>query len=188
AYHEVFFNEEELRLNHALQDSLAEAQRLSHQVSLHKLMDELSHGIQFEELERLDSIILVPSEWVGPLITYNRSEATHMIMQFGSRQAHNVLAPADEVPTALTRALKALGDPTRLLILRYLNSEPLTPNQIAARLRLRPPTVIHHLNTLRLAGLVRITFLPNGERRYAVREETLSGTIADINRFLKETH
>ena len=52
-----------------------------------------------------------------------------MIVQFGSRQANNVLAPADEVPTSLTRTLKALGDPTRLLILRYLNSEPLTPNQ-----------------------------------------------------------
>ena len=55
-----------------------------------------------------------------------------MIVQFGSRQANNVLAPADEVPTSPTRTLKALGDPTRLLILRYLNSEPLTPNQISA--------------------------------------------------------
>jgi len=185
-YYEVFFREEELRLSQSLQDSLAEAQRLSQELPLRKLMEELSHGVQFEELEHLDAIILVPSEWVSPLIIYSRSDATRMIVQFGSRQANNVLAPADEVPTSLTRALKALGDPTRLLILRYLNSEPLTPNQISARLRLRPPTVIHHLNILRLAGLVRITFLPGGERRYAVRQETLSNTIIDINKFLKE--
>ena len=44
------------------------------------------------------------------------------------------------------------------------------------------------MNILRLAGLVRITFLPGGERRYAVRQETLSDTITDINKFLKEDH
>jgi DNA-binding transcriptional ArsR family regulator len=185
-YYEVFFHEEESRLSRALQTSLQDAQHLSQELPLRKLMDELSHGIQFEEMEHLEAIILIPSEWVGPLIIYSRPDTTRMIVQFGNRQANNALAPADEVPVSLTHALKALGDPTRLLILRYLNHEPLTPNQIAERLRLRPPTVIHHLNILRLAGLVRITFLSNGERRYAARQETVADTITEINQFLKE--
>ncbi|NJN55024.1 MAG: ArsR family transcriptional regulator, partial [Anaerolineae bacterium] len=48
-------------------------------------------------------------------------------------------------------------------ILKYLSEEPLTPAELARRLRLRPPTVIHHLDALRLARLVHVTLSQQGD-------------------------
>ena len=82
---------------------------------------------------------------------------------YGARPADMSLVPGELVPDALYQALKALADPTRLRILRYLSDEPLAPAQLARRLRLRPPTVIHHLDALRLARLVIVTLAPEGK-------------------------
>ena len=86
----------------------------------------------------------------------------HWVVLFGARPAEVALVPGEVVPDAMLRALKALSDPTRLLILRYLSDQPQTPSQLARRLRLRPPTVIHHLSALRLAGLVYISLDETG--------------------------
>jgi DNA-binding transcriptional ArsR family regulator len=93
--------------------------------------------------------------------------------------------PCEVVPDALFRALKALADPTRLRILRYLAAEPLSPAQLSRRLRLRAPTVIHHLHTLRLAGLVYLSF-EAGDRRYAARIQAVATTFDALHRFLQE--
>ncbi|MGD0611916.1 MAG: metalloregulator ArsR/SmtB family transcription factor [Anaerolineales bacterium] len=66
--------------------------------------------------------------------------------------------PEELVPDRLLRSLKMLADPTRLKILYYISQEEVTPSQLARRLHLRAPTVTHHLNELRLAGLVNLTF------------------------------
>ena len=78
------------------------------------------------------------------------------ILLFGARPTGASLVPGELVPDALLRSLKALSDPTRLRILHYLTLEPRTPAQLARQLRLRAPTVIHHLKALRLAGLVQL--------------------------------
>jgi DNA-binding transcriptional ArsR family regulator len=86
----------------------------------------------------------------------------------------------------MLQALKAMADPTRLRILRYLTGKAMTPADLSRRLRLRPPTVVHHLHALRLAGLVHLTLETGGERRYAVRREMIGATFEDIQDFLKE--
>jgi DNA-binding transcriptional ArsR family regulator len=90
------------------------------------------------------------------------------------------------VPDGLLRALKALSDPTRLLILRYLSDKPQTPSQLARRLRLRAPTVIHHLNALRLAGLVYVNVTLEGEEEkgYTVRESAVADIFETLRKFL----
>ena len=92
--------------------------------------------------------------------------------------------PGDLVPEDLLNALKALANPTRLRILRYLLEGPGTPSELSKILRLRPPTVIHHLNQLRLAGLVYLTVSPEAERRYKVRLDGVDETVHDLNQFL----
>jgi DNA-binding transcriptional ArsR family regulator len=88
------------------------------------------------------------------------------------------------VPEDLLNALKALADPTRLRILRTLLEAPSTPSDLAKSLRLRPPTVIHHLHILRLAGLVLVTVAPKAERRYAIRKDGLAATSSSLQDFL----
>jgi DNA-binding transcriptional ArsR family regulator len=93
------------------------------------------------------------------------------------------------VPDALLRTLKALSDPTRLRILRYLAEEPLTPAQLSRRLRLRAPTVTHHLKALRLAGLVQLTIgMGEGKKtkHYAARSEAVAAAFTSLKGFLEK--
>ncbi len=87
------------------------------------------------------------------------------------------------VPDVLFRSMKALADPTRLRILRYLSAEPLTPAELARRLRLRAPTVVHHLHHLRLAGLVYLT-LENEGRRYQARRQAVDEACRMLEEYL----
>ena len=188
-YYQVFFVEGEGRIRKAQQKGLAAAQGLAGQMPLEQLLEALSQGIHFEEYfrnegEQTPDFVLAPSYWSSPLIHIDRIDAHQVGIVFGCRDDDEGLVPGEVVPPMLVARLKALSDPTRLRILRYLAETPLTPSQLARNLQLRPPTVIHHLNQLRLAGLVQIILLPEGERRYALRREgaldAMQGTLQFI--------
>jgi DNA-binding transcriptional ArsR family regulator len=53
-------------------------------------------------------------------------------------------------------------------------------------LRLRAPTVTHHLHSLRLAGLVRFVMRGKHERLYFARIESVKQTYALLKTFLEE--
>ena len=50
--------------------------------------------------------------------------------------------------------LRALADPTRREILRNLRQGDLSAGDIAARFELSAPSISHHLNVLKEAGLI----------------------------------
>jgi len=133
----------------------------------------------------MGELLMVPSFWTTPLtlFTRTRKDGDRWIFMFGGRPAGKSLVPGEVVPELLYQTLKALADPTRLRILRYLAEEPLTPAKLARRLRLRPPTVIHHLDTLRLARLVHVTFSHKG-RRYEARREAINAACDMLIEFL----
>lgn len=185
AYRECFFAEEELRIAPVLESSLARAQALAETMPLTELLTELSNGVQFSELETLKTLYLAPSYWSTPLIFIRNFGEGQKFILFAGRPANQALVPGENVPADVINALKALADPTRLRILRYLADQPLTPTDLSQRLRLRPPTVIHHLSALRLAGLVQITIQAEGERRYALRSEAVETALRHTRSFLK---
>jgi DNA-binding transcriptional ArsR family regulator len=185
SYYQEFFAEEERRIKPALQISLERSQELAEKTQLPELIETLSQGVQLFIDPEVTELIFIPSYWITPLILYNSITPEQMILMYGARPADDSLVPGEVVPDALLRALKALAEPTRLKIIRYLSEEPLSPAQLARRLRLRPPTVIHHLEVLRLAGLVRLNLEVPGERNYAARIEGLEDTFANIKDFLQ---
>lgn len=178
-YYDVFFHEEEARIEPVLQQTAVAAQELAAQLPLSALLEELSQGLAFDtaNLSQVRRLRLVPSFWSTPLALFTPlgvGQTEEWLFLFGGRPAHISLIPGEVVPDLLHGTLKALADPTRLRILRYLTAEPLTPAELARRLRLRPPTVIHHLDALRLARLVQLRLGPDG-RRYAIRREAVRG-------------
>jgi DNA-binding transcriptional ArsR family regulator len=185
SYQAVFFNEEERRIRPVLEFSLAEAQNLAEKLEFTKLIETLSQGVQLAVLSEAAQVVLAPSYWTTPLVIYEHVSPDCMLMLFGGRPADETLVPGEMVPDALLRTLKALSDPTRLRILRYLVDQPMTPSQLSRRLRLRNPTMTHHLNALRLAGLVRLLVDEAGERRYTVRAEAVEDTFSGLKRFLE---
>lgn len=188
-YYEVFFQEEQGRIEPALFHAVEQAQQLAQKLSLSDLLEELSQGVRFATETHKSQIWFAPSFWLSPLVIYGNLDDQRMMFLFGARPATASLITGEVIPDALLQSLKALADPTRLRILRYLQTQPLTPSELARRLRLRAPTVIHHLNELRLAGLVQLTLASpenRNDRRYTARRETLTHTFDLLKTFFAE--
>ncbi len=183
-YQEVFFGEEERRILPALKRATEKAQERASQVSLTELLGELSRGLRFEELMEGPELVMAPSFWITPLVFYAPVAEGRNIFIFGARSPEESIVPGAPVPDALLQSLKALSDPTRLRILRFLAAKPHTPAQLARRLRLRPPTVTHHLGALRLAGLVGFDYKTKHEHQYSARVESIARTFTRLNKYL----
>jgi DNA-binding transcriptional ArsR family regulator len=183
-YQEEFFAEEERRIRPALEAALARGQKLARSAKRWEaLLEELSQGVRIAKDWEAKTLILAPSYWGTPLAQMADFKPDKMLFLFGARPADESLIPGELVPDALYQALKALADPTRLRILRYLTDEPLTPAELARRLRLRAPTVIHHLDALRLARLVIVTLDAEG-KRYTIRPDAVAAVCDLLHQFL----
>jgi DNA-binding transcriptional ArsR family regulator len=185
-YFEVFFEDEERRIFPALKRGLAHAQELAETYELPILLEELSQGVRYqpENFKGVNEVVLAPSFWATPFLFYSSNRP--LILVFGARPDDASLVPGEVVPDALMTSLNALADPTRLKILRYLSSDSLTPTQLATRLRLRTPTVLHHIKVLRAAGLVFI--IPDEHKKevhYQTRIERLNVVWEMLNQFVK---
>lgn len=184
AYYQAFFEEEEKRIFPVLKDGLQRAQELAGRLSLPDLLTELSQGVHFDESHlKVDELVLVPAFWSTPLTVSEQIREASMMILFGVRPANMSIIPGEFVPDGLLRTLKALADPTRLKILYYISREELNPSELSRRLHLRAPTVTHHLNELRLAGLVNLIVRGQGYV-YSARREALQGIFTSLEAFL----
>lgn len=184
AYAKNFFEEEEPRILPAQTTALENAQKLAEQKDLISLVEELSEGVRLDWVSEVSQVVMAPSFWAAPFVLFNRIDDITGVIVFGARPKGTTLVPGELVPEDLLNALKSLADPTRLRILRYLYDAPASTNDLAKFLRLRPPTMIHHLHILRLAGLVQVTISPSAERQYTIRKEGLDLTITALRDFL----
>jgi len=185
-YYEAFFEEEEKRIRPQLEKALERAKAEAEHTPLPELLESLSRGVRLEGDESGARLLLVPSYWVTPLVIMEQAAEKDFVLLFGARPADESLVPGERVPDDLLLAFKGLADPTRLRILHYLMDEHLTPAQLSRRLRLRPPTVTHHLHTLRLAGLVRYALNDKGlERLYSIRPGAFPAVVRSLKRFLE---
>jgi len=185
-YYEAFFADDERRILPALKDRLAQAQEFAQHHDLPELFEEISQGVRYspERYQDVDTLILAPSFWASPFLLFSSSSPP--IILFGARPENASLVPGEVVPDSLTTSLRALSDPTRLRILRYLSSESLTPTQLATRLRLRSPTVNHHLKALRTAGLIYLTHgSQKKETLYQTRTERLNVICDRLKEFIR---
>lgn len=187
-YQTVFFHEEEKRIAAA---NAAAAERVANRakkIPLFDLIEEVSEGLRYDDLPDAQEFVLAPSYWITPLLLTTRLDADRVLFVFGSRIAGDSLVPGEAVPDGLIRALKALSDPTRLRILKLVNDKPMGAAQLARALRLRAPTVLHHLHALRLSALVQIR-LPEAHSKqkavFSLRPQGVRDTAAALEAFLE---
>lgn len=184
-YYSEFYAEEEERLRPILQQSLAEAQALAEKLPLEALLEELSQGITMERPFTKPNLIIAPCFWSTPLIVEEPVDDAHQLFMYGAKPDDVSFVPGDVVPDELPQALKALADPTRLRILRTIAERPTTPADLARELRLRPPTLTHHLQILRYARLVSFTLNNTDRRVYSLRDAGLLRTVEMLYSFLR---
>ncbi len=183
SYYHSFFEEEEKRIEPALKAGLERAQALAPKMSVDDLFVELSQGVKLEDEFRVPKLIFAPTFWSTPLILFEKLQSDTMLILFGVRPPEMSVIPGEVVPDGLVRALKALADPTRLKILNYLAKEELAPSELARRLKLRAPTVTHHMSELRLAGLVNV-LVQGSEKKYTARMEAVDTIHKNLKDFI----
>lgn len=80
----------------------------------------------------------------------------------------------DEPPTLLLRMTKALSDPVRLRLLRYVANEPKSLWEMQSDLGQSGDILMHHLMMLRVAGLLRIHLRDADNERFSIRPDGAS--------------
>jgi len=186
-YVKIFFAEEEGRIAKRLEAAVVEGRELEQKLTKKELLSKLSRGIEFETLPETDLLVMTPSFWISPIIiTYILDETGKTLWVFGAREPGEALVPGETVPEDLIKSLKAISDPTRLRILRILMQKQTTPAEISRKVRLRAPTVTHHLQILRLAGLVRFVLRGKQERIYFANMDAVKSLYAQLKDFLED--
>lgn len=146
------------------------------------LIEATTGGVRYLPEPGIARVILGPSYFSRP---YNLLMSGRDWRFFGYPVADTALDPSDALtpPLSVVRLHRALGDETRLRILKLLASRDLYLTEIAQQLELSKPTIKHHLAILRSAGLVTVTEA-GAVMYYSLRGHRLDDASAEIKRFL----
>lgn len=186
-YFDGFFMEEEKRTRAYLEVGFNKARELAEKLSVPELLEEFVQGYKKDFLMRFEEIVMIPTFWAAPLAFYGKINEKQGVLQFDARPKEASLIPGELIPDSISRPLQALSDNTRLRILKLLMDEPLYQCEIAKNLRLRAPTITHHMKILRYANLITPVECENGEKRYIARMNSIDESWKIIKDFLKQT-
>jgi DNA-binding transcriptional ArsR family regulator len=119
-------------------------------------VEKATNGIRLVPEPRIRRIVLAPSYFGRP---YNSLTKVGDVQLVCYPIADSALGAADRLapPAATVRLYRALGDSSRLRILRLLAQGDRYLTEIANELELSKPTIKHHLALLRAAGLITLT-------------------------------
>jgi DNA-binding transcriptional ArsR family regulator len=145
------------------------------------LIERTTGGVRVVPDASVTRVILAPTYFARP---YN-----YLLAGPGWRFAGYPVADAAldvdplSPPASVLRLHRALGDPTRLRILKLLADRDRYGTELAEILELSKPTITHHLTQLRVAGLV--TAVEAGSAiYYHLRRDRLDEGTGDLRAFL----
>lgn len=145
-------------------------------MSAHQLIDLATGGITYEGEAGIDRVLLVPSIVTRPWITISDWDSTKVICYRAGRPGEKAGGEPDR---DMVLVYRALGDETRLRLLRELARSDRRLAELAQTLGLSKSTLHGHLAVLRAAGLIRINL--GAEKKYGLRPG-----LPDLNRILTD--
>ena len=147
------------------------------------LIERTTGGIRWLPEAGVKRVVLAPSYFTRP---FNYLFAGDDWRFYGYPVSDEALDIDDRLspPPAVVRLHRALGDQTRLRILKLLAGRDFYLTEIAQELELSKPTIKHHLALLRAAGLVTITETPTVVY-YSLRTDRIRDASADLDHFLR---
>lgn len=156
----VFADERE-RLIPLLRREVAVLERQRADMAPDRFIKLAMRGVEWQRPAGLRRIIFAPSYFCRPAVFYHFWRGTltfcvpveaEVIEEAAGARATDPRAPSDEVRSFF----EALGDPTRLRILRLLAEREMYLTELSERLGLTKATTKHHMVKLRAAGLVTL--------------------------------
>ena len=145
------------------------------------LVERTTGGVRIVPESTVSRVILAPSYFSRPFNFLLAGDD----WRFAAYPVADAALDLDPLspPAAVLRLHRALGDATRLRILKLLSEKDLYATEMAELLELSKPTVTHHLAQLRAAGLV--TAIEAGAViYYHLRRDRLESATGDLRAFL----
>lgn len=142
------------------------------------VVERVAPGIQWTPGPDVDRVVLFPSDSARPWVYM--SEYKRVKIFCPPITVDRAPAPADD-PAELVRIYKALGDESRLKLLKRLQAGPISLGEAAQEVGLAKSTTHHHLAILRQAGFVLIQ---EGDDTYRIRPDLRPEPGTLLDRFL----
>lgn len=190
-WYEAVFADEETRLAPLLRREGEAMQRRRAEVSLDSFIEREMRGVQWQRPAGLRRYIFAPSFFCRPAVFYHfwRGTLTFCAPTDATAPSAELQGADPNAPNQeMLRFFEALGDDTRLRILRLLAQREMYLTELADRLGLTKATTKHHMVRLRAAGMVtlydreRMTYYalrPDVPRRAAQALEVFLNTEPD---------
>ncbi len=146
-------------------------------------IERTTGGLRWLPEPGIRRVVLAPQYFGRPYNWLFHGQGWRMI---GYPISDNTLSAIDRSapPQTAVRLYRALGDETRLRILRLLVDRDLYLTELAEQLELSKPTTKHHLTQLRAAGLVTVTE-EGGLTYYSLRRDRVAEAGSELMHFLR---
>jgi DNA-binding transcriptional ArsR family regulator len=181
-YQEVF-RAQEPRLLSILERDAEATRGLSPALSVERLIETVTNGWEYVPEPGIRHVLLIPSVVIRPIVhTFDHHEVKIIAYPVSDE---SMMAEGDMPPPRLVRILKALGDESRLRILRRLSTDPSTLQQLATHFGVSKTLMHHHIATLRKAGLIQVR--EGTSQVYALRHDTLAALGPLLSKYLERS-
>jgi DNA-binding transcriptional ArsR family regulator len=146
------------------------------------LIEKVTGGLRWLPDAQVSRVILSPSYFSRP---YNYVYQGSTWRLFCYPMADDILEQADSgtPPPSIVRLYRALGDSTRMRVLKLLSERDWYLTELATQLELSKPTMKHHLALMRAAGLVTVTE-EGSLTYYSLRRARLEEAGLELRRFI----
>jgi DNA-binding transcriptional ArsR family regulator len=159
-----------------------EADKVNGDGDVPALIERITGGLRWFPEAGVRRVILAPSYFARPYNYIYQGSDWRLFAYPLADAALGALDPSVP-PQAVVRLYRALGDPTRMRVLRLLGDRDWYLTELAQQLELSKPTMKHHLAMLRAAGLVTVTE-QGGMTYYTLRRERLAEAGVELQRYL----
>jgi DNA-binding transcriptional ArsR family regulator len=170
---------DERALARTLRASARAARALVRRLEPGDLITQVTNGISYSGEPGIARVVLVPQVAARPWVMFAEHDDAKLIA-YGVREEE---VTGGAPPEPLVAAYKALGDETRLRILRRLSDGPATLHELTELVGLAKSTVHGHMLVLRTGGLVTADIAEKG-KGYALRTDGIAESAALLEGFL----
>ena len=162
-------------LEPGLKESWRTISRLKDQLPIERLIIRATRGVEYRVESWIHTVVLVPSQLSRPWVDLAEHRGTKFIF-------YPAVGAGEGSDAQLAEIYKALGDETRLRILKLIASGTTSLTDMAERLGLAKSTVHGHLVVLRGAGITR-SVVGAGGKTYVLNDRPDLNALFDT--FLK---